>query len=102
MPFEIKRIGPVLWRGAARLDHRVRFLKGNIEDAHLAGGGDVSNGPALTRCRRLRRHCDWLRILEAQQTSREIRVAIAAQVEHERFRDTRQPDAARDTTAFAV
>jgi hypothetical protein len=78
MPFEIKRVCLVLWRRPARFDHRVGFLKRNIEDAHLARGGDVARAAALARCRRLCRHRDRLRIFKTQQTPRKVRVTISA------------------------
>ena len=46
-PLEVERVRHVLGRRLAALEHLAGFLDRDVEDAHLARGGDVARGAAL-------------------------------------------------------
>ena len=102
MPFEIKGVGGMLRRSAAFFKHRVRFVERDVEDAHFARRGDVPGGAALEQSRRSGGQRNGARIFKAEQAAGEVRLAIAAQLEHERLVDPRQPDSAGHEAAGAV
>jgi hypothetical protein len=56
----------------------------------------------LPRRRRRRRHGDRLRVFETQETTREVRMTISAQVKRERLRGAGQPDTPGHAPAGAI
>ena len=89
----------MLGRYSARLAHHIRILERNIEDPHLPRGGDVARRATLLRRKGAGGQRQRSGILKLQQTTGEIGMTVARQVQHERLGDAREPDATGDAAA---